>query len=132
MLDFSLSGIEEAIANIRTVGAAVNDDSVGESALAALEPVAEDARSLAPVESGDLRDSIVVSLTLPDGGEAYFDGRAAFVGPLTSSQFYAWFVEMGTVKMRAEPFLLPAIDANEALVFEVLGAGVGQTIMTAV
>jgi hypothetical protein len=49
------------------------------------------ARMLAPVETGRLRSSIRV---VPQGVEAIVD--------------YAYFVETGTAKMAAQPFLRPA------------------------
>jgi len=128
-VNLSLEGVEEAIASIARVGSRVHN-RIGENAAEALEPVAITARQLAPVRSGDLRDSIVVSDKFSDGAE-FTGGRNAnviYVGPLSSDVFYAWFLEFGTVYMAAQPFMIPAVDQNEALVFEILGQRVGADI----
>lgn len=59
--------------------------------------VAERARELAPVETGELRDSIHYDRDLPDGGTVRADAP------------YAAYVELGTVHMAAEPYLTPAL-----------------------
>lgn len=125
-----LKGVEEALASLRAVVAPVNDQRIGENAAVALEPVAEDARRLAPVDDGDLRDSIVVSRSLAEPNA--FDGKAVFVGPLMGNVFYAGFLELGTVKMRAQPFLAPAVHENRELVFDILGSLVGYDMIGAV
>jgi HK97 gp10 family phage protein len=128
-LDLTLVGFEDALERVRKLWGGVHDNISG-NAHAALEPVAEEARRLAPVDSGQYRDSIVVSTRLagePERGR----GGAVFVGPLFSNVFYAWYLEFGTVNMRAQPVLIPAVEANQALVFEVLGQRVGQDILAA-
>lgn len=132
MFDFELTGVENAIAAVRRAVTPVNDQRIGENAGKALEPVAEEARRLAPVRSGTLRDSIVVSTQL--GGYST-DARVVYVGPLTaggSDAFYAHFIEFGTVTMRAEPFMAPAVFKHRDLVFEVLGLKIGQDMIGAI
>jgi HK97 gp10 family phage protein len=67
--------------------------------------IAEDAKSRAPVRTGYLRDSIVV-----DG-----EGKAGFV---TAGAEYAGFVEYGTYKMAARPFMTPAVEAHKDEFFD--------------
>lgn len=130
-MKLDISGFDEAFAAIRRVGKSVHGPEMTDAAVLALEPVAEDARALVPVDSGDLRSGIVVSKIAPEGSDIDQDGQSVFVGPLANLLFYAGFVEFGTVKMRAQPFMGPAVDANEALVFEILGRGSGDLIMAA-
>lgn len=59
------------------------------------------AKQLCPVRTGTLRRSITHVMAL--------DGRSAFVG---SNVEYAPHVEMGTVKMAAQPYLRPALHNN--------------------
>ncbi|MBB4857196.1 HK97 gp10 family phage protein [Novosphingobium chloroacetimidivorans] len=127
-----MTGDQDAMANLRKIAAALGDDQMREFAIEALEPVAETARSLVPVRSGVTKEGIVVSGRLPDGGEAEFNGKAAFVGVLEGGSFWGWFVELGTVKVRAEPFLIPAVDAETDHVFDILGQLAGRAIMAAV
>ena len=70
---------------------------------AAGEAVAGDARSLCPVDTGRLRGSISVNA----------DGSKAVVCANTD---YAAYVEFGTSKMAAQPFMVPAaLNAADAI-----------------
>jgi HK97 gp10 family phage protein len=73
----------------------------------AAERVAETARGLAPRRSGALRDSIVVARD-PVTGQATVEARAP----------YAAFVEFGTVKRPARPFLGSALAASRSAIIE--------------
>ncbi|WP_375374084.1 HK97-gp10 family putative phage morphogenesis protein [Hymenobacter aerilatus] len=75
---------------------------------AAREVVAEtllliesDAKELAPVDTGRLRSSIHTEISS--------NGLSGVVGTNVS---YAPFVELGTTRQRAQPFLFPAYEAN--------------------
>lgn len=133
MIKFDLTGIDQAMAAIRKIGTAVTDDTIKPEAMAALEPVAETARMLAPVNSGELRDSIVVGDTLHraperDGGRK---GKNVYVGVLAGQAFHGWFVEMGTVKMAAQPFLAPAFEQHRDEIIDILGQRAGRLILNA-
>lgn len=109
----------------------------------AAQPIADAARTNAPVDTGNLRDKIIVSTKLKNkiGNAEYAEamksglGKAAavaalrnarreagqtgtfaqvFVGPSTGSLRYAHMVEFGTVKMPPHPFIRPAWDAQKA------------------
>lgn len=129
-LSLRLDGVQDAIKNIRKVNEKVNNEEMSDSAIKALEPVADAARNLAPVLSGELRDSISISDLAV--GAVVRQGLAVYVGPIAAQAAYALFVEFGTVDTRAQPFLAPAIDANEDLVFSVLGDDMGRKIESAV
>jgi len=62
------------------------------------EAVAEAARAEAPVKTGALRDSIT-----SEGGT------------ISVGEPYALFVEIGTHRMPAQPFLTPAMEQTEEL-----------------
>ena len=59
------------------------------------------AKKLAPVDTGNLRNSITHDL---DDGEP-----AAYIG---TNVEYAPYQELGTIHMAAQPFLKPAVAAN--------------------
>lgn len=107
------------------------------AAFAGAEIVADEARRLVPVLSGNLRDSIIVSAR-PIGGSA---GAATvalgggitvvFVGPSTSESadgFYGHMIEFGTFKAAAHPFMTPAIEnkrgAAQRVMFDRLWRGI--------
>jgi len=129
-LSLDLSGFGEAIDNIRKVNAVVDDEEMTDSSLKAMQPIADTAKDLAPVLSGELRDSIIVSTIAI--GATELTGGGVFVGPLASVAIHAVFIEFGTVNTRAQPFMAPAVDANEDLVFDLLGKDMGIKILQAI
>lgn len=66
--------------------------------------IAADAAAGAPEDEGDLKDSIKADLT-----DIY--KMIARVGVLKEAYYAAW-VELGTEKMRAQPFLQPAYERH--------------------
>jgi HK97 gp10 family phage protein len=58
------------------------------------------AKALAPVDTGNLRNSITHEV----------EGQEAKVG---TNVEYAPYVELGTVKMAAQPYLNPALEQNK-------------------
>lgn len=120
MLDFKLAGVEEALANLKQIGSEVSESNLQADALEVLKPVVDDARSLAPFDEGDLRDSIS-AMVLKDGSVA-----------VVISDWKGHFFEFGTVNMRAQPMLVPAFAAHERAVIESFGQRVGMRIEGAV
>ncbi len=73
--------------------------------------VAEAARGACPVDTGRLRASIEVSA----------DGNSASV---TAGAPYAAYVEFGTWKMAAQPFLTPALLNNSGAAAQAIISGI--------
>ena len=76
------------------------EERVSTAIAAGAEAVADNARSVCPVDTGALRDSIAVSQ----------DGMNAQISANTD---YAAYVEFGTSKMAAQPYLVPSLLGNE-------------------
>jgi len=74
------------------------EDGVAESAHA----LRDDAKRNAPVETGKLRDGIA----------AHVEGLKAEVAVFDLDAYYSQFVEFGTSKQPAQPFMLPAVEAE--------------------
>ena len=130
MLDFAMSGIDDAISAIRRIGGAVTDDTIKPVAAKALEPVLETARQLVPRDTDELHDSLVISDRLhsaPERGK----GGSVYVGVLQGQALHGWFVEGGTVHMQAQPFLGPSFEQHRELIVDVLGKGAGRLILNA-
>ena len=70
---------------------------------AAAAGIERDAKLAAPVDTGNLRSSITTSIAM--------NGLRAEVGPTAE---YAEWVETGTSRMAAQPFLFPAVDRHAA------------------
>lgn len=130
MLDFQLSGVDQAIQTIRRRGESVTDETIKPEAMKALEPVLETARQLVPRDTLELHDSIVIGDTLKAGPERG-KGGSVYVGVLWGKALHGWFVEGGTVHMQAQPFLGPAFEQHREQIIDMLGKGAGRLILTA-
>jgi HK97 gp10 family phage protein len=98
-----LEGMEALQRAIRTAPEAVkvgSQDAVAKTSFA----VAQRARSLVPVATGTLKSLIASSIHGLAGRVGFSDDQRAF---------YWRFVEYGTVKMSARPFMRPAAEAEE-------------------
>lgn len=92
-------------------------NKVGRQAVrAGARAIAEEAKRLVPVDTGALRDSIVVK-TLGEG-EGFREAKVqAVIGFEKPASRRAHLTEFGTARAAARPFLRPAMDskAGEAL-----------------
>ena len=71
-----------------------------------------DAKSLSPVDTGNLRNSITYKVSADDG-------------KVGTNVHYAIHQEYGTKKMSAQPFLRPALDRNRETIKRVIGEFIG-------
>lgn len=79
------------------------EGSISEIIAAGAEAVSESAKSICPVDTGALRDSISVSM----------EGNRAKISANTD---YAAYVEFGTSKMAPQPYLVPSLIGNSGAV----------------
>lgn len=115
-MKFALHGADEALRNVRQIRESINDRALREDGLQSLQPIVEDAKALAPVEEGDLRDSIEATV--------FDDGTIGVI----IRDWKGHFFEFGTVNMRAQPMLIPAVEANEAIVIDLFSERVAARI----
>ncbi len=74
------------------------------------------AKVLVPVDTGALKSSIMVDEVTP---------TEAIIAPHTE---YAEFVEFGTSRMAAQPYMRPALDEHEAEILQAIGATVAAFV----
>ncbi len=95
----------------------------------AAEVVADGARQRVPVDTGTLKNSIRVTRLWgdPRRNVRIYAGHRVKGGSMKKGAergaFYAHMVEYGTVKMRARPFLRPALNASKAKIQGILRNG---------
>lgn len=141
---YQIRGLEETFAVLDQLGTAAVGQALAQAMLAALRPVRDRARQLAPrsdeasapaLESGLLARAIVAKVTRGRGGRVYgkvgivrnkhkrqagvrsrgkHKGEAWFQDPAR----YAHLLEFGTRHAAARPFLRPAWDAARAAAIE--------------
>lgn len=109
-----IMGEQELLSKLKALG----DEAIGlldDAVTAGAEIVAEEARSRARVRTGKLRDSIGT------GDIRRFGYRTVVpVGP-GKEAFYGIFVEKGTSKQAAHPFLRPALRTKKEQVKATVG-----------
>jgi HK97 gp10 family phage protein len=157
---FSFEGGKALEAALRAIGKEATARSVAEKALMiAAEPIAQKARELAPVDKGNLRESIKVAKKANYGrgrkGRSRGDTVYAFVGIDGSvlppkdaktrrnkrkTRFlqagggvaaYSIFKEYGTSSMPAEPYMRPAFEAKKQAAVDAIGPALWEEIAKA-
>jgi len=115
--NIELSGVDEILIRLQQIGA--NVSRLENQALRnAAEPVLEDAKANAPVRTGKLKEGLKISSIKTKEGMKY-----VLVGVDKSDNskiFYGKFVEFGTTKMSARPFLGPAYEKNKREIVETI------------
>ena len=94
----SIKGLEKALKKIESLEGLLAEE-VRKEMRKALVPVRAEAKALAPVDTGALRRSIRIKTEIKDG---------QIIGKVGTYLHYGKYVELGTSKMYAQPFLLPA------------------------
>lgn len=125
--------------------------ALASAARAAFKPVLDDAKRLCPRDSGALADSLRLKVEKPSSGDTVVKVgimvgasrlvkqarmAAAAFGESQSVELppaRRWhFVELGTSKMAAHPYLRPALDTNAEQVVDLLAAELRKQILAAV
>lgn len=129
MMDFKVKvspSIYKTMDHLPSVG---RTEALEPLVVAALEPMRDTARYLAPDDPltgppWNLNSSIEVS-TKKRGVRATerLYRAAAFMGPTRYGYPQAMFQEFGTVKMVATPYMRPAFDADKGKVIQIIEAG---------
>lgn len=131
MFNFTTDGFRDLDRQLERLERAMDEDRLRAALRQGAQPIVDEAKRLVHVDTGRLRDSI---MAVDDrDGRLYgklngADGVSVYVGPVGSDEdgdvYYAKFQEFGTVIMRANPFMRPAIAAKrseaEALVQSIL------------
>ena len=115
-----IDGLDEVIKNMEAIKDELKGDPLRSSLRKALTPIVNEAKALAPVDTGRLRDAIKTRPLPPDDIPAGFsDGQELFVvssrkkdKDAPDNAWYWHFVEFGTKNQNREPFLAPAFDSK--------------------
>lgn len=110
MASIELEGVDEILNKLQSIGA--NVGRLENKALKnAAEPVLEDAKRNVPIKTGKLKKGLKITNVKRKEGAKYI-----LVGVDrgdNSEIFYGKFIEFGTSKMPAKPFLQPAYEKNK-------------------
>jgi HK97 gp10 family phage protein len=102
-MSLQLHGMQELLRQLEQVGSEA-ERIKKDALLAGAEVVQQAASEKAPRDTGKLAENIVISDIKEDG--------TVDIGP-DRDRFYGLFLEFGTSKMAARPFLQPAFEENK-------------------
>lgn len=122
-VEMELVGVDELLKQLEQLGR--KGSSIENKALKqAGEMMANEMEKEAPVDTGALRDSIEVSNIKTKKGR-----KRVEVGPSEETAWRAKFVELGTSKMAADPFMARTYEANKSraqkIIIDELRKGLG-------
>jgi HK97 gp10 family phage protein len=109
-----LEGFAELAERLKNLPDDVRDKTVRAAVTSGAKTIRDEAKRRVPVRTGTLRDSIAVRADRKKPDEIRVKVR------LRSKGFHGRFLEFGTVKMRARPFVRPAFDAKRDDVLETI------------
>jgi HK97 gp10 family phage protein len=110
-LSVEIAGSAELTARLENLASRI-DELSGEALIELAEQIVDDAKALCPVDTGSLRRSIRYERD-PDGSIVIAAGGGGVVNPRTRREVdYAAYVEFGTSRSPAQPFLQPALEKN--------------------
>lgn len=121
-----VEGLKDLQAQLLQLGYIFAGKKLAAAARKAFLPVLEDARNRVPSDTGALRESLRVTRRRPKKGDLVvrvglrIDARAETApGQVPPSRRWH-FIEFGTKKLAAKPFLRPALDGSSSTVIETL------------
>lgn len=151
-LDFKITGGAELAKALGQVTAKLETKILRAAVYAGSKVIADDAKSRAPVlafpdprrKSGTLKNAIRIRSTKLTRGQVMggVQVRSLTAGQITkwkqktghsgadnpNDPFYARFVEFGTAKMAARPFMRPALSSKAQAAIDEVGKVVGQRL----
>ena len=101
-----IKGLDSLMAKLNAMGGNVLD-ALGKAVEQTTQEAISDAEANVAVDTGMLKQSIV------HGSDVVYNTDSV-TGIVGTSAYYAIYQEMGTVKMAAHPFLMPALNANKS------------------
>lgn len=130
-----LHGLAELLMKLRELEPKKQQALLVKTAKAAMRPVAARVRSAAPVDTGLLRKSVRVASAKPKKGSVVAAAGITIVarknkrGEKQPNPFYWRFLEKGTSKMSAQPFIRPAFDASTQQVLSDLSQALRKELL---
>ncbi len=137
-MSFEVQGLSALQEQLVELGAELGRKALAQAARKAFKPVLENAKQLAPRDTGALAESLRLAVVKPKGGDTVIAVGirvAAVKGASRDAMPPArrWhFIELGTVKLAAHPFLRPALDANASRVLDDLKRELAKSIQRAI
>lgn len=110
-MDIEIKGVDELLRKLRQLPEKVQKRVVVGAVRAAAKPLIKEARAKVPVDTGNLKKSIGVTKRRSKNKNIIHFSISPRKGGKYNG-FYGHFVEFGTSKMPAKPFLRPAFESK--------------------
>lgn len=110
----NISGEKELLRKLKSLSDEIAGEYLKEAVLKGAEVIRQEASNKAPRRTGKLAANIIKEVK-----EIERDSATVEIGP-AKEVFYGLFVERGTSRMQARPFLRPAIDEKKDEVEKVI------------
>lgn len=135
-----LTGFKELAEQLKELGPRVARNSLRRAASAGATIIKDEARNLAPVDTDEMRRDIMVKRERENRDGGLMASYSVFVRSGKKSRLagkrrnvqrdsYYWrFVEFGTSKMAAQPFLVPAFDMRKEDAIAAIGKSLREGI----
>lgn len=136
-MSVTIHGLSALNAQLTELGAELAAKALAQAARRAFKPVLDEAKRLVPRDTGALADSLLLAVVRKDEntlavGIKIGRGRGSKQARLAAAAFgegqleglppvRRWhFIELGTSRTPAHPYLRPALDSNASVVIELL------------
>jgi HK97 gp10 family phage protein len=150
-MSVTIRGLDGLLRQLEQLKVELAVKALATAARRAFQPVLDDAKRLVPRDSGALADSLRIKVEKPSAGDTVIKVgimvggsrlakqsrvAAAAFGEAQSKELppaRRWhFIELGTSKMAAHPYLRPALEQNASAVVELLKGELQKQILKAV
>lgn len=139
--DMQLQGFAELAKALKELGPRIAKNGLRAATSAGAAVIRNEARSRAPVDTGEMRKDIQMKRERDtQGGDTFAASYSVFVRSgkksrmsgkarnIDKDSFYWKFIEFGTSKMAAKPFLRPAFEAQKEKAVDAIGKKLDERI----
>lgn len=113
-----IKGLKEIIDKLNALPVKLENKVVRKALRKGINEIRDLARSKVTVDTGNLKKSIITLGHREKGKTAFKVAVVKRKSKTSKDPYYAQFVEFGTSKMAAKPFLRPSLDEAENTVLE--------------
>jgi HK97 gp10 family phage protein len=143
LADQNLTGFKELAESLKQLGPRVAKNTLRRAVSAGAVTVRNEARARAPVDTGEMKKDIQVkrekdqrdgplaarySVFVRSGKKSRLSGKSRNI---QKNSFYWKFIELGTSKMAAQPFLVPAFESRKEEAVKIIGEKIDEGIQKA-
>lgn len=112
MIELDVQGAKEIERKLKSLEPKLARKIVRQSLRKAAKPILKKAKENCPVATGELKKNLKVR-ALKKRKHSYAVQAGTSKGWYKGDQFYAGFIEFGTVNMEPKPFMRPAFDSEK-------------------